>query len=152
MGPFQKRDDELGMTHCVSMFYQMGSQPAGEPLLQQLPVYPHRDPGTRELAVCSETAITHRASIHGADTRATLSHNSHLRGDPIRPEGRCNYMQPSSALCSIVMATRRLWAESRRVRAAVTQGHFNALAVRFLSDASITYKAFKRCFQAFRLP
>lgn len=112
----------------------------------------HGDPGTRELAVRSETAFTHRASAHGRDTGATLSHNSHLRGDPIRPEGGCNYMQPSSALCSIVMAARRLWAESRRARAAVTRGHFNALAVRFHKDASITYKAFKRCIQAFRLP
>lgn len=111
----------------MSMFYQICSQLGREALFGSL-LYIHRDLVTHEPLVCLETAFTHRHSLTGQTHRHTITQHS-LKSDLIKPEGRCNYMQPSSALLSIVMATCCLWVESLCAHAAVAQGLFNTLAV-----------------------
>lgn len=109
-------------THS-GMFYQICSQPCREALFSSTLVNSFRSCDSWTWP--SGSVGRQYSHIHTFSSGCTQAHTTtqySLKGDLIKPEGRCNYMQPSCALFSIVMATRRLWTESPCASAAAAQG------------------------------
>lgn len=75
---------------------------------------------------------SHTGTLIGQTQRHTITQHS-LMGDLIKPEGKCNYMQPSSALFCNVIPTCCLWVESLCAYDAIAH---DALAVWIHRDAN----------------
>lgn len=97
------------MTHLLFVlpnFLSAGQRGTFSSLLY---IHPDHVSHGREPLVCLEIAFTHTFT-HGRTHRHTITQYS-LKVDLIKPEGKCNYVQPSSALFSFVMATFCLLTE-----------------------------------------